>query len=29
VRILLDQMNGSKKISHVNLMSQLIIRDSC
>lgn len=29
VRILLDQMKGSKKISHVNLMSQLIIRDSC
>jgi LacI family transcriptional regulator len=29
VRILLDQMNGSKKISHVNLMSQLILRDSC
>ena len=29
VRILLDQINGSKKISHVNLLSQLIIRDSC
>jgi len=29
VRILLDQMNGSKKISHVNLTSQLVIRDSC
>jgi LacI family transcriptional regulator len=29
VRILLDQINGSNKISHVNLMSQLIIRDSC
>lgn len=29
VRILLDQINGSKKISHVNLVSQLIIRDSC
>jgi len=29
VRILLDQMNGSKKISHVNLMSQLILRNSC
>lgn len=29
VRILLDQINGSKKISHVNLFSQLIIRDSC
>lgn len=29
VRILLDQINGSKKISHVNLLSQLIIRESC
>lgn len=29
VRILLDQINGSKKISHVNLLPQLIIRDSC
>ncbi len=29
VRILLDQINGSKKISHVNLLPQLVIRDSC
>lgn len=29
VRILLDQINGSKKVSHINLTSQLIVRDSC
>jgi len=29
VRILLDQINGSKKISHVKLLSQLILRNSC
>ena len=29
VRILIEQINGSKKISHVNLLPQLVKRDSC
>ena len=29
VRILVDQIKGSKKISHISLQHQLIMRDSC
>ena len=29
VRILIEQIEGSKKISHINLHHQLILRDSC